>query len=56
MATVAYVLSCDSRKQADDLVAADPLVASGGATATVRHWDLVGIDPRVINPALVVNE
>lgn len=55
-ATAAYVLCCDSRQQADDLVATDPLVASRLASATVRQWDLVGIDPRVIDPALVVSE
>lgn len=55
-ATAAYVLRCDSRQQANDLVATDPLVVSGVATATVRHWDLAAIDPRVIDPALVVNE
>lgn len=53
-ATAAYVLRCASRQQADDVVATDPLVASGVATATVRHWDLAAIDPRIIDSALVV--
>lgn len=48
----AYVLHCDSREAADAIVAADPLVASGAATAAVVRWDLVGIDLDAVEPHL----
>ncbi|MGY1803818.1 hypothetical protein ACI78T_11110 [Blastococcus sp. SYSU D00922] len=50
----AYVLRCDSLDVARAVVATDPLVASGTVTASVAPWDLVGIDPDLVDPALVV--
>jgi hypothetical protein len=32
------------------------LLSSGGVTETVLPWDLVGIDPRLIDPGLVVGD
>jgi uncharacterized protein YciI len=50
----AYVLRCGSLAEARAVVAEDPLVTSGAVTATVAPWDLVGIDPRLVDPDLVV--
>jgi uncharacterized protein YciI len=55
-AAAAYVLRCDSLAEAHEVVAADPLVRSGAMTASVSRWDLVGIDPRLIDRDLVVGE
>ncbi|MCF6746342.1 hypothetical protein E9529_19105 [Blastococcus sp. KM273128] len=52
----AYVLRCGSPAEAQDVVAADPLVASGARTATVTRWDLVGVDLRLVDPDLVVDD
>jgi uncharacterized protein YciI len=52
----AYVLRCASLADAQEVVATDPLVSSGAATAAVLPWDLVGIDPRIIDPDLVVGK
>ena len=37
-------------------MAEDPLVSSGAVTATVAMWDLVGVDPRLIDPDLVLGD
>ncbi|WP_324276797.1 hypothetical protein [Blastococcus brunescens] len=38
------------------MVTEDPLVSSGAMTATVLEWELVGVDVRLIDPALVVGD
>ncbi|TFV67504.1 UNVERIFIED_ORG: hypothetical protein E4P37_02590 [Bacillus sp. AZ43] len=50
----AYVLRCDSLDEARAVVATDPLVSSGACAATVAPWQLIGVDPRLIDPDLVV--
>ncbi|MGY1836263.1 YciI family protein [Blastococcus sp. SYSU DS0510] len=52
----AYVLRCASLDEARDVVAADPLVTSGACTAAVTPWDLVGVDLRLVDPDLVVDD
>ncbi|MGY1723353.1 YciI family protein [Blastococcus sp. SYSU DS0533] len=52
----AYVLRCGSPEEARDVVAADPLVVSGACTAAVTPWDLVGVDLRLVDPDLVVDD
>jgi hypothetical protein len=54
--SVGYVLRCASLDEARSVVATDPLVSSGACTAAIAAWKLVGIDPRLINPALVPGE
>jgi uncharacterized protein YciI len=49
----AYVLRCETRAEAEAIVATDPLVSSGAVTATVSTWDLVGINTGAIDPDLV---
>jgi hypothetical protein len=48
----AYVLRCAEKAEADRIVATDPLVTSGAATATVTEWQLVGVNLRAIDPDL----
>jgi hypothetical protein len=52
--SVGYVLRCASLADARAVVATDPLVSSGAFDASVAVWDLVAIDPRQVDPALVV--
>jgi YCII-related domain len=48
----AYVLSCASIDEARRLAAEDPLVSSGSTRADVVEWQLVGINPEAVDPAL----
>jgi hypothetical protein len=48
----AYVLSCGSFDEAQDLVARDPLVSSGCMLADVVEWRLVGLNPAAVEPEL----
>jgi uncharacterized protein YciI len=50
----AYVLRCDTLADARQLVAEDPLVASGSYRGEVFEWQLVGVNPDAIEPSLVV--
>lgn len=50
--TAAYVLRCTDLAEARALVATDPLVSTGAARPTLTAWDLVGINPAAIDPAL----
>jgi hypothetical protein len=43
------VIRCRSLDEAWALVARDPLVVSGAATASVVRWDLVGVDLAAID-------
>jgi uncharacterized protein YciI len=51
-AEAAYVLSCASKPDAHELVAADPLVSSGCMRADVVEWHLVGVDPEAVGQEL----
>jgi uncharacterized protein YciI len=53
--SVGYILRCASLDDASAVVATDPLVSSGAFNAAVAEWDLVGIDPRVIDGDVVVD-
>jgi uncharacterized protein YciI len=53
-ATAAYLLRCDSVEHAREIAADDPVAAAGAATLELVEWQLVGIDPRAIDPAMVV--
>ena len=35
----AYLISCDSRAEAERIAQEDPLISSGASTALVREWD-----------------
>jgi uncharacterized protein YciI len=48
----AYVLSCDSIAEAAAIAAEDPYSLHGVYTAETVEWDLVGIDPSLIDPQL----
>jgi hypothetical protein len=37
-------------------IAADPLVSSGAATATVVPWNLVGVNLRALSPEQALGE
>lgn len=52
--TAGYVLRCANLDQARSIVARDPLVASGAATAAIARWDLVGIDLAAIDVDLAI--
>lgn len=52
--TAGYVLRCASLDEARSIVARDPLVASGAATAAVARWDLVGIDLAAIDVDIAI--
>ena len=52
--SVGYVLRCGSLADARAITASDPLVSSGAFDASVAAWDLVAIDPRLVDPDLVV--
>jgi hypothetical protein len=53
--TAAYLLNCGTLTQAHEIVSGDPLIMAGAATATICPWDLVGINPAAIDPALAVH-
>jgi uncharacterized protein YciI len=48
-----YILRCESRAEAEAIVATDPLVAGGAVTATISPWDLIGINTGAIDPDLL---
>jgi hypothetical protein len=50
----AYVLRCASLDEAWAIVAQDPLVTSGAATAAVVRWNVVGIDLAAIDSELAI--
>lgn len=52
--TAGYVLRCGSLHEARSIVARDPLVVSGVATAAIAHWDLVGINLAAIDVDLAI--
>jgi hypothetical protein len=54
--SVGYVLRCTSLDHARSVVATDPLVSSRAFDAAVTAWDLVGVDPRVIEPEILLGE
>ena len=53
-ATAAYVLRCDSISAAREIAAADPVAAAGAVNLEFVEWQLVGIDPKAIDPSLAV--
>ncbi len=52
-AEVAYVLSCGSLADAQELVVSDPLVSSGYMRADVVEWQVVGLNPAAVEPGLL---
>jgi hypothetical protein len=52
--SVAYLLRCDSRRAAEDIVDSDPLVERGLAAPTITEWDLVAINTAAIEDRLAV--
>ncbi|GAB3827733.1 YciI family protein [Kribbella italica] len=44
-----YLLHVTDQAQAEAIVATDPYLTSGACTATITHWDLVGIDREAID-------
>src|SRR5437868_2761247 len=52
----AYVVVAGDESEAESLIAADPLVSSGAAAATVVPWDLVAVNLRVVPPELALGE
>lgn len=48
----AYVLRCDSIAEAAAIAAEDPYAVHGIYAAETVEWDLVGIDPSLIDPKL----
>jgi uncharacterized protein YciI len=50
----AYVLHCSTLADARRIAGEDPLVTSGSSRAEVVEWQLVGINPDAIEPALVL--
>jgi uncharacterized protein YciI len=50
----AYVLRCESIDDAQAIAADDPYSIHGVCEATTVEWNLVGIDPSLIDPKLVL--
>jgi uncharacterized protein YciI len=50
----AYLLRCDSLETAREIAAEDPYSISGVCRQEIVEWRLVGIDPNLIDPNLVV--
>jgi uncharacterized protein YciI len=51
-ADAAYLVYCDTLRDAQGIAAEDPLVTSGSMRAKVVEWQLVGINPDAIEPTL----
>jgi hypothetical protein len=49
----AYVLRCGSVEEAREIVATDPFVSNDVARPEPVVWELVGINPEAIDPAVV---
>jgi hypothetical protein len=48
------VLICDSVEHAREIAADDPVLAAGAATLELVERQLVGIDPRAIDPSFAI--
>jgi hypothetical protein len=53
-ATAGYLLRCDSVDHAREIAADDPVARAGAATLEFIEWQLVGIDPKAIDPSYAV--
>lgn len=52
--SAAYLLACDSRERAEEVVRLDPYVQEGVFRPKILEWNLVAINPEAVEPSLAL--